>query len=49
MRYVNRYIESFDNTEFVVKFAKGYSSGTGNMIIDKILNKYKNRIIPGVL
>lgn len=49
MKYVNRGIEEFDNNEFKIKFAKGYSSGTGNMIADKILAKYKNRIIPGVI
>lgn len=49
MRYINRGIEEFDNREFKIKFAKGYSSGTGNNIADKILLKYKNRIIPGVI
>jgi hypothetical protein len=49
MRYINRGIEEFDNNEFKIKFAKGYTSGTGNMIADKILAKYKNRIIPGVI
>lgn len=49
MRYVNRGIEEFDNREFKIKFAKGYADGTGNNIADKILAKYKNRIVPGVL
>ena len=49
LRYINRGIEEFDNNEFKIKFAKGYTSGTGNMIADKILAKYKNRIIPGVI
>lgn len=49
MRYINRGIEEFDNNEFKIKFSKGSMSGTGNMIADKILAKYKNRIIPGVI
>jgi len=49
MRYMNRYIEEFDNNEFKVKFGKGTTTGTGNMIADKILSGYKNRIIPGVI
>lgn len=49
MRYMNRYIEEFDNNEFKVKFGKGTVTGTGNMIADKILSGYKNRIIPGVI
>lgn len=49
MRYMNRYIEEFDNKEFKVKFGKGTVTGTGNMIADKILAGYKNRIIPGVI
>ena len=49
MRYMNRYIEEFDNNEFKIKFGKGTTTGTGNMIADKILAGYKNRIIPGVI
>ena len=49
MRYINRYIEEFDNNEFKVKFGKGITTGTGNLIADKILSGYKNRIIPGVI
>lgn len=48
-RYSNRYISEFDNREFKIKFTDGYQSGTGNLIADKLLSKYKNRIIPGVL
>lgn len=48
-KYSNMYIEEFDNNEFKVKFASGYQLGTGNMIADKILSGYKNRIIPGVI
>jgi hypothetical protein len=49
LKYVNRYIESFDNEDFKIKFAKGVSSSTGNVIVDKILEKYRNRIRLGVL
>jgi hypothetical protein len=49
LRYVNRYIEKFDNTEFNITFSKNYGSGTGNLIVDKILAKYKNRIRLGVM
>jgi GTP:adenosylcobinamide-phosphate guanylyltransferase len=49
LRYVNRYIEKFDNTEFNITFNKNYGSGTGNLIVDKILAKYKNRIRLGVM
>lgn len=49
MQYINKYIEMFDNVEFRVQFAKEFAKGTGNMIVDNILSKYKNRIIPGVI
>lgn len=49
LRYVNRYITEFDNNEFKIKFSDGFQSGTGNLIADKILSRYKNRIVPGVI
>jgi phosphomannomutase len=49
MRYIDKYIESFDNREFKFQFAKTFLNGTGNKTVDGILSKYKNRIIPGVL
>lgn len=49
LRYINRYIESFDNGDFKIKFAGGATSSTGNVIVDKILEKYKNEIRLGVL
>lgn len=49
LKYINRYIESFDNDDFKIKFAKNPSVGTGNMLVDKILEKYKNRLRIGVL
>jgi hypothetical protein len=48
-QYINKYIEMFDNVEFRVQFSKEFAKGTGNMIVDSILSKYKNRIIPGVI
>jgi len=48
-QYINKYIQVFDNVEFRVEFAKEFATGTGNMIVDNILSKYKNRIVPGVI
>lgn len=49
MKYYNRNIVEFDNQEFKIKFAPNSASGTGNLIVDKLLTRYKNRIRPGVL
>ena len=49
MRYVNKYIESFDNDDFKIKFAKNFNASTGNLVVDIILQKYKNNIRLGVL
>ena len=49
IRYVNRYIESFDNDDFKIKFAKNWTATTGNLIVDRILEKYKRPIRVGVL
>lgn len=49
MQYINKYIESFDNVEFKVQFAKTYINGTGNFTVDNILSKYKNMINIGVI
>ena len=49
LKYINRYIESFDNQDFKIKFAKNTSTNTGNMYVDKILEKYRNRLRIGVL
>ena len=48
LRYVNRYIESFDNDDFKIKFAKNWSSSTGNRVVDRILERYQKPILPGV-
>jgi hypothetical protein len=49
LRYATRYIESFDNEDFKIKFTQGYATTTGNMLVDKILSKYKTYIKIGVL
>jgi hypothetical protein len=49
MKYLNKYIESFDNADFKIKFAKNFNASTGNLIVDRILTKYKNNIRIGVL
>jgi hypothetical protein len=37
LRYINKYIESFDNDDFKIKFAKNWTASTGNRIVDRIL------------
>lgn len=49
MKYLNKYIESFDNDDFKIKFAKNFNASTGNLVVDRILSKYKNSIRAGVL
>jgi hypothetical protein len=49
MKYLNKYIESFDNQDFKIKFAKNFNASTGNLIVDRILQKYKNNIRVSVL
>ena len=49
LRYVNRYIESFDNDDFKIKFAKNWTASTGNRLVDRILEKYQKPIRVGVL
>jgi len=49
MKYLNKYIESFDNEDFKIKFAKNFNASTGNLVVDRILTKYKNSIRVGVL
>jgi hypothetical protein len=49
MKYLNKYIESFDNADFKIKFAKNFNASTGNLVVDRILTKYKNSIRVGVL
>lgn len=49
MKYLNKYIESFDNDDFKIKFAKNFNASTGNLVVDRILSKYKNDINVKVL
>lgn len=49
MKYYNKNIVEFDNREFRVKFSEKTTSGTGNILVDNLLSKYKNQIYPGVL
>lgn len=49
LRYINKYIESFDNDDFKIKFAKNWTSTTGNRVVDRILEKYQKPIRVGVL
>lgn len=48
--YYKRYITSYNTDQFKIQFDKSVLSGTGNMIVDKILEKYTKSITkPGVL
>ena len=48
IKYINRYIESFDNDDFKIKFVKNWTATTGNLVVDRILEKYKKPIRVGV-
>ncbi|NBO78068.1 MAG: hypothetical protein EBV27_00180 [Actinobacteria bacterium] len=48
--YYKRYISSYNTDQFRIQFDKSINSGTGNMLVDKILDKYVKLITkPGVL
>jgi hypothetical protein len=49
LRYVNKYIESFDNDDFKIKFSKNWTATTGNRVVDRILERYQKPIRVGVL
>lgn len=42
--YYQRYVSSYGTDQIKVQFDKSFFSGTGNMLVDKILDKYKNNI-----
>lgn len=42
--YYNRYVSSYNTDQFRIQFDKTLFDGTGNMIVDKILDKYKKSI-----
>lgn len=48
--YYKRYIKSYNTDQFRIQFDKGIVYGTGNLLVDKILEKYITSITkPGVL
>ena len=48
--YFNRYIKNYKTDQFQVEFMDKVVNGTGNLLLDKILDKYSNNILkPGIL
>lgn len=48
--YYKRYVTAYNTDQFRIQFDKSLLGGTGNMIVDKILDKYSNTITkPGIL
>ena len=48
--YYKRYVKNYKTDQFNVEYNKLMMEGTGNLLVDKILNKYVNLITrPGVL
>lgn len=48
--YFKRYVVSYNTDQFRLQFDKSMISGTGNLLVDKILEKYQTNIgKPGVL
>ena len=48
--YYKRYVKRYSTDQFKIEYDKGFTEGTGNILVDKILDKYKETIIrPGVL
>lgn len=48
--YYKRYITSYNTDQFKIQFDKSVMDGTGNMIVDKILDKYVVNIVrPGIV
>lgn len=48
--YYKRYVTAYNTDQFRIQFDKSLLQGTGNMIVDKILDKYANTITkPGIL
>ena len=42
--YYKRYIGSYNTDQFRIQFDKAVFEGTGNLIVDKILDKYRKPI-----
>lgn len=50
LEYFKRYMTSYNTDQFRIQFDKAMLDGTGNFIVDKILEKYETNITrPGVL
>jgi hypothetical protein len=50
MDYYKRYVKSFSTDQYKIQYDDRLIEGTGNILVDKILEKYKENIIrPGVL
>ena len=48
--YYKRYVKNYSTDQFKIEYDKRLMEGTGNILVDKILEKYKENIIrPGVL
>jgi hypothetical protein len=42
--YYKRYITSYSTDQFRIQMDKSVIDGTGNILVDKILNKYVNNV-----
>lgn len=48
--YYKRFVTEYSTDQFDIKYAKAFLGGTGNNIVDKILDGYKGNVIkPGIL
>ena len=48
--YYKRYVNKYSTDQFKIEYDKKMIEGTGNILVDKILDKYVETIIrPGVL
>jgi hypothetical protein len=48
--YYKRYITSYNTDQFRIQFDKAMLDGTGNFLVDKILDKYSNTLTkPGII
>jgi hypothetical protein len=48
--YYKRYVTAYNTDQFRIQFDKSLFNGTGNLLVDKILDKYSNTILkPGII
>jgi len=48
--YYKRYVKLYSTEQFKIEYDKRLLDGTGNILVDKILDKYRNNIVkPGIL